>query len=50
VKGSWWPDWTEWIAQHGGGTRKAPARLGNRRYRTREPAPGRYVKQRINVL
>ena len=47
-KGSWWPTWSEWLAKHAGGTRKAPAKAGNSRYKHLEAAPGRYVKQRIN--
>jgi len=44
--GSWWGDWTRWLAQHGGGRVPARARLGNARHRVLEPAPGRYVKVR----
>jgi len=47
-KGSWWPRWSDWLAKHGGGTRKAPSRPGNVQYRPIEPAPGRYVRQRIH--
>ncbi|MGA7983879.1 MAG: class I poly(R)-hydroxyalkanoic acid synthase, partial [Burkholderiales bacterium] len=46
--GSWWPQWVEWLEQHKGGARKAPARFGNRKHKATEPAPGRYVKQRAN--
>jgi polyhydroxyalkanoate synthase len=46
--GSWWPRWSDWLAKHGGGSRKAPAQLGNASYKPIEPAPGRYVKQRIH--
>ena len=46
--GSWWPLWTEWLARHGGGQRAAPAAPGNVQYKALEPAPGRYVKQRIH--
>jgi polyhydroxyalkanoate synthase subunit PhaC len=46
--GSWWPLWSQWLAQHGGGKRKAPAKTGSAKYQPIEPAPGRYVKQRIN--
>jgi len=44
--GSWWTDWSAWLAHRGGA--KVPARkaLGGGRYRPIEPAPGRYVKQR----
>jgi len=46
--GSWWPRWSEWLALHAGGTRAAPARTGNRKYKPIEPAPGRYVKQKAH--
>lgn len=46
--GSWWPRWSEWLAHHGGGKRKAPAKPGNSKHKPIEPAPGRYVKQRIH--
>src|SRR4051812_5824736 len=47
-QGSWWPVWSRWLAQHGSGTRTAPKAAGNVQYRPIEPAPGRYVKQRIH--
>ena len=46
--GSWWPRWSEWLAKHGGGMRRAPGALGNVQYKPVEAAPGRYVKQRIH--
>jgi polyhydroxyalkanoate synthase len=46
--GSWWGCWTDWLAQHRGGTRKAPTNLGTKKYPPIEPAPGRYVKQRLH--
>ena len=46
IKGSWWPRWSAWLAQHSGGSRAAPATAGNAKYKTIEPAPGRYVKQK----
>jgi polyhydroxyalkanoate synthase len=48
TQGSWWPAWAAWLEEHTGGTRKAPAKMGNARYREIEPAPGRYVKQKAN--
>ena len=45
--GSWWTDWNAWIAQYSGGRAKARKRLGSARYKVIEPAPGRYVKQRV---
>jgi polyhydroxyalkanoate synthase len=44
--GSWWPDWSQWLAGHAGAKRRARAALGNARYAPIEPAPGRYVKVR----
>ncbi len=48
--GSWWPRWSEWLAPHKGGARKAPAGSGNRSYRPIETAPGRYVKERAPAV
>jgi poly[(R)-3-hydroxyalkanoate] polymerase subunit PhaC len=48
TKGSWWPQWTAWLAKHAGGERSAPAKTGAAKYRPIEPAPGRYVKERAN--
>ena len=47
-RGSWWPKWTGWLSQHGGGMRKAPHAAGNVQYKPIEPAPGRYVNQRTH--
>jgi len=44
VPGSWWPAWSEWLAQQAGHKVPARVKLGNRDYRKIEPAPGRYVK------
>jgi polyhydroxyalkanoate synthase len=48
VPGSWWPKWSEWLARHGGGQRKAPAKPGSRKYPPIEAAPGRYVRERVH--
>ncbi|MDR7331381.1 class I poly(R)-hydroxyalkanoic acid synthase [Roseateles asaccharophilus] len=42
--GSWWPDWSEWLASHAGEKKPAPKTPGNRKFKPIEPAPGRYVK------
>lgn len=45
-KGSWWPEWANFLAEHGGKDIAAPAQPGNKSYRPIEPAPGRYVRVR----
>ncbi|MYN43025.1 class I poly(R)-hydroxyalkanoic acid synthase [Duganella sp. FT109W] len=42
--GSWWPEWSAFLNQHGGKKVKAKAKPGNAKYKPIEPAPGRYVK------
>jgi polyhydroxyalkanoate synthase subunit PhaC len=44
--GSWWPEWSRWLAGHGGSLVAAPKAYGGRKYKAIEPAPGRYVKQK----
>ena len=44
--GSWWTDWSDWLAPFGGKRVAAPKAPGNRQYKAIEPAPGRYVKQK----
>ena len=46
--GSWWGRWAQWLAAHGGGSRNAPKNRGKGKYRAIEPAPGRYVKERLH--
>lgn len=49
TKGSWWPDWMEWIRPHAGKLVPATgARIpgGNPKYPAIEDAPGRYVTMR----
>jgi polyhydroxyalkanoate synthase len=46
--GSWWPEWTEFLTQHGGKRVNAPRKPGNRMYRPLEEAPGRYVKVKLD--
>jgi len=42
--GSWWTDWSQWLAKHAGARKAAPRTAGSRKYKVIEPAPGRYVK------
>jgi polyhydroxyalkanoate synthase len=41
-KGSWWEDWTGWIAERAGEKRDAPA-LGSTKHPPVDDAPGEYV-------
>lgn len=45
VAGSWWPFWMEWVQARGGAKKKAPAKLGNAKYKPLDPAPGLYVME-----
>jgi polyhydroxyalkanoate synthase len=47
-QGSWWLDWSRWLAQFSGGDRAAPRSLGRAEYPILDPAPGPYVKQRAS--
>jgi polyhydroxyalkanoate synthase len=42
--GSWWVDWTDWLAERSGGERDAPEALGDADHPPLGPAPGTYVK------
>ena len=44
--GSWWTDWSTWLAGFGGKQVAAPKNPGNARWKAIEPAPGRYVKEK----
>jgi polyhydroxyalkanoate synthase len=44
--GSWWTDWSAWLAQFGGRQVTAPKKPGTTTYKAIEPAPGRYVKEK----
>ncbi len=46
VAGSWWPDYSSWLAERGGGVKDAPAVLGAAKFPPLDPAPGRYVFDR----
>ncbi|RJF98591.1 class I poly(R)-hydroxyalkanoic acid synthase [Noviherbaspirillum saxi] len=42
--GSWWPEWTAFLAEYAGKQIAAPKKFGNAKYTPIEAAPGRYVK------
>ncbi len=43
MKGSWWPDYAEWLAGRSGELVAAPRSLGSRAHRALAKAPGTYV-------
>ena len=46
VKGSWWDDYVEWLAERTGAERDQPTRLGSADYEPVCDAPGTYVHDR----
>ncbi len=42
-QGSWWPDYTAWLAGRSGGMKPRPRALGSSKYPQLMPAPGSYV-------
>lgn len=44
LPGSWWTDWSGWLASQAGKLIPAPKTFGKGKYKSIEPAPGRYVK------
>jgi polyhydroxyalkanoate synthase len=45
-EGSWWPDWTAWLAKRSPEQVDAPAAVGSQRYAPLIDAPGTYVLER----
>ncbi len=43
VPGSWWPDYSSWLAERGGGQKKSPRTLGSKAHPVLTAAPGTYV-------
>jgi len=44
--GSWWTDYSSWLAERSGGLQDAPPALGGHGFVPLDPAPGRYVLDR----
>ena len=45
--GSWWNAWAKWLKPHAGKQVAARRKLGDAKHKPIEPAPGRYVKERV---
>ena len=45
-RGSWWPDYVEWLAERSGELKPAKKTLGSRKHRAVAKAPGSYVHAR----
>jgi polyhydroxyalkanoate synthase len=46
VPGSWWLDYSSWLAERGGGEKDRPTTLGAPGFEPTDPAPGLYVLDR----
>jgi len=46
VQGSWWPDYTSWLADRSGEMKQSPRTLGNAKHPPLDPAPGSYILQK----
>jgi polyhydroxyalkanoate synthase len=46
LPGSWWTDYSPWLAERSGGMKDAPGMLGGHGFTPSDPAPGRYVLDR----
>ena len=45
-KGSWWTDWSNWLAEQSGKQIAAPKTYGKGKHKVIEAAPGRYVQSK----
>lgn len=48
-EGSWWTAWSDKLKEKSGKQIPAPTFQGNKRYKTIEPAPGRYVLEKCEI-
>ncbi len=49
IKGSWWPNYAQWLEQFGGKRIQASKTFGNAQYKKLEAAPGKYVKEKVSA-
>jgi polyhydroxyalkanoate synthase len=41
--GTWWEHWADWTTARAGETKRAPSKLGSRKHKAGDVAPGRYI-------
>jgi polyhydroxyalkanoate synthase len=41
--GTWWEHWADWVTERAGETKRAPSKLGSRKHKAGDAAPGRYI-------
>src|SRR4051794_524006 len=41
--GTWWEHWADWTTARAGETKRAPSKLGSRKHKAGDTAPGRYI-------
>jgi len=46
IDGSWWPDWMRWLSERSGERIAAPKEPGNKHFKSKMPAPGKYVLEK----
>lgn len=46
TQGSWWPAWQQWLTERSTAPEVKPPRMGSRKYRPLDDAPGRYILEK----
>ena len=46
LSGTWWEHWADWMTERAGPEKRAPTKLGSRKHKAGDAAPGQYVHSR----
>ena len=46
LAGTWWDHWADWMTERAGPEKRAPTKLGSRKHKAGDAAPGQYVLSR----